>query len=53
MFVGSDIIASITASPTIKAVILYMETFKTDVNINFGNVMMCLTVTLGDIFQYY
>jgi hypothetical protein len=50
MCVGSDIIASITARPTIKAVILYVETFKTDVNVHFGNVM-CLT--LADIFQYY
>jgi hypothetical protein len=39
MCVGSDIIASITVSPTIKAVILYVETFKTDVNVHFGKVM--------------
>jgi len=47
MCVGSDIIASITASPTIKAAILYVETFKTDVDVHFGNVMMCLTRHTG------
>ena len=47
MCVGSDIIASITASPTIKTAILYVETFKTDVDVHFGNVMMCLTRHTG------
>ena len=39
----TDIIASIAASPTGRAVIMYVKIFKNDVNVFIGDVKMCLT----------
>jgi len=42
--VETDIIATIEASPTgwyLKLVIMYIETFKTEVIVFIGNVIMC------------
>jgi len=39
----TDIIASIAASPIRRAVIIYVETFKTGVNVFICNVTTCFT----------
>ena len=55
MKIETDIITS-TASSLIGCavilVIMYVETFKTDDIVFIGNVIMCVGVTLTDIFQY-
>ena len=52
--VETDYIVSITASATSSDTSDndIFETFKTDVIIFIGNVIMCVGVTLTDIFQY-
>ena len=44
LIVETDIITSIAASPTAAILlIMYVETFKTDVIVFIGDVTMCLT----------
>ena len=55
MKIETDTITSTASSLigcTVILVTMYVETFKTDVIIFIGNVIMCVGVTLTDIFQY-
>ena len=41
--VERDIITSVAVNPIGRVVIVYMETFKADVSVFIGNVIMCVT----------
>jgi hypothetical protein len=43
MKVETDSIVGIVASPIGQAVIMYVDTFKTDVIVFIGNIIVCLT----------
>ena len=50
--VKTDSIVGIVASPIGQAVIMYVDTFKTDVIVFIGNIIVCLTSSWPIIFQY-